>query len=97
MKVNRNKYSVLVIIFSIATIIMGTLYFLHLVGLDIVMLFLGLTQVSGGFSQINKVQQIDSKEIDKTSRVVGCFSIVLGIIIIVAVVIKMIVWNVYQI
>ena len=92
MKGNQKLYSLLVIIFSTATIFAAGLYFLHSVDLDIVMLFFGLTQIFGGLSQINWAQQADSKGIKKGSKSIGMFSIILGSIITVAVITKIIVY-----
>lgn len=89
MKINQKIYSLLVIISSIITIFMAILYFGHFVSLDTVMLFLGVTQVVGGLSQINSAQQqIGSRRINKASKVVGVFAIILGLIIIFDVIIN---------
>lgn len=89
MKINQKIYSLLVIISSIITIFMAILYFRHFVSLDTVMLFLGVTQVVGGLSQINSAQQqIGSRRINKASKVVGVFAIILGLIIIFDVIIN---------
>jgi len=58
------------------------------ISIDIVMLFLGVTQLFGGLSQINMAQQMDSKGITKGNKVVGRFSVILGIVIIIAFIIK---------
>ncbi len=91
MKMNRKIYFILVILSSIACLSMVILYFLHWVGIDIVMVFLGINQLIVGLNQINLVkQQKDSGRITKVSNGVGIFSIILGLGIIGAVVIKMI-------
>ncbi|WP_170065625.1 hypothetical protein [Clostridium vincentii] len=54
------------------------------------MIFLGLTTFWGGLSQINMAQQRDSKGITKGNKIVGIFSVIVGIVIIILVIIKMI-------
>lgn len=44
MNINKKVTSVLTIVCSISTIILGVLCFLHYADLDIMMLFLGFTQ-----------------------------------------------------
>lgn len=82
----------LVIIFAVITICLGALHFLNYYNgsIDIMMIFLGLTALSGGLSQINMAQQTNSKGISKMNKIVGIFSVVVGIVIIIPVIIKMI-------
>lgn len=54
------------------------------------MIFLGLTTFSGGLNQINMAQQNDSKGISKSNKIVGIFSVIVDIVIIIPVIIKMI-------
>ena len=90
MKIGRKVNSVLAITFSIITIILAILSFFHFINIniDVVMLFLGLTQFFSGLSQIYMAQQMDSKGIVKGNKTVGQFSVILGIVIIVAAIIK---------
>ena len=90
MKKDRKVYSILAITFSFITIIMAVLFLFGFISIsiDIVMLFLGVTQLFGGLSQINMAQQMDSKGITKGNKVVGRFSVILGIVIIIAFIIK---------
>ena len=86
MEKNRKVYSILTITFSIITLTMAALYLFGFISssIDIVMLFLGVTQLFGGLSQINMAQQMDSKGIPKGNKIVGGFSVILGIVIIIA-------------
>jgi uncharacterized membrane protein HdeD (DUF308 family) len=90
LKNNQKIYSGLVIISAITTIIMGVLYFKHIIALDIVMLFMGLTQLFSGLSQINLTKSMELKENNKATKSIGILTIILGLTIIVAVLIKMI-------
>lgn len=88
LKIGRKAYSVLAITFSIITIILVALFFFDFISIDVVMLFLGLTQLFSGLSQINLAQQKNSKGITKGNKIVGGFSVILGIVIIIAAIIK---------
>ena len=90
-KINQKICSILVIIFAVITICLGILHFFNYFNgnIDIMMIFLGLTTFSGGLSQINMAQQTDSKGISKGNKIVGIFSVIVGIVIIIPVIIKM--------
>ena len=91
MKINKKIYPLLVIVFSIVSFSMVVLYFLNFVSVDIVMLFLGITQLFSGINQLNLAhQQIGSKGINKASKILGIFCMIFGLALIVAVLIKMI-------
>ena len=90
LKIGRKVNSVLVIIFSIITIILVALFFFGFISIDVVMLFLGVTQLFSGLSQINLAQQMNSKGKTKGNKTVGGFSVILGIVIIIAAIIKII-------
>ena len=91
-KINQKICSILVIIFAVITICLGILHFLNYFNgnIDIMMIFLGLTTFFGGLSQINMAQQTDSKGISKGNKIVGIFSVIVGIVIIIPVIFKMI-------
>jgi len=89
MKIYQKICSILVIIFAVITICLVVLHFSS-GNIDIMMIFLGLTTFSGGLSQINMAQQTDSKGVSKGNKIVGIFSVVVGIVIIIPVIIKMI-------
>ena len=85
MKNNQKVYSILTITFSIITLIMVALYlFGFTISIDILMLFLGFTQLFAGLSQINMAQQMDSKGEPKGNKIAGGFCVILGIVIIIA-------------
>ena len=81
----------MVILFAVISICLGILHFFNYFNgnIDIMMIFLGLTTFWGGISQINLSQQTDSKGISKGNKIVGIFSVILGIVIIIPVIIKM--------
>jgi len=62
-KISQKICSTFVIIFAIITLCLVILHFLHFPNdnLDIIMIFVGLTTFSGGLSQINRTQQMDSE------------------------------------
>jgi len=71
--------------------ILGALFlFGFIISIDVVMLFLGVTQLFGGLSQINLAQEMNSKGKNKGNKIVGGFSVILGIVIIIAAIIKII-------
>lgn len=88
MLVGRKVNSVLVITFSVITFILVVMFFFGLINIDFVMLFLGITQLFGGMSQIDLAKQLDSKGINKGNKTVGWLSVILGIVIIIAAIIK---------
>ena len=91
MKINKKIYLLLVIISSIVSLSMVVLFFLNFVGIDIVMLFLGITQLFSGINQFNLAhQQIGSKGINKANKALSVFCIIFSLALIVAVLIKMI-------
>lgn len=91
-KINQKICSILVIIFAVITICLVILHFSNYFNgnIDIMMIFLGLTTFFGGLSQINMAQQTDSKGISKGNKIVGIFSVIVGIVIIIPVILKMI-------
>jgi FtsH-binding integral membrane protein len=88
-KINQKICFIVVFIFAVTTICLG---FLHPFNgnIDIMMIFVGLTTLSGGLSQINMAQQTDLKGISKGNKIVGIFSVIVGIVIIISLIIKMI-------
>lgn len=95
MIINQKILSATVILFAATTISFSILHFLNYFNgnIDIMMLFLGLTSVTGGLSQINLAKQLDSKGISKGNKIVGVFSVIIGFIIVIAFIIKMILSN----
>jgi uncharacterized membrane protein HdeD (DUF308 family) len=91
-KINQKICSIFVVLSAVITICLGILHFFNYLNgnIDIMMIFLGLTTFGGGLSQINRAQQSDSKGISRGSKMVGIFSISVGIIIIIPVIIKLI-------
>lgn len=92
MKINQKTYSILVFSFSVLATCLAVLFFLNYVSIDFVLLSVGFTQLFDGLKQISMVKQIDSKGNNKGNKKVGIASIMLGLIIIIGVGIKMIVW-----
>ncbi|MBE6067853.1 MAG: hypothetical protein E7211_09200 [Clostridium lundense] len=90
MKIDNKVYAITGIIFSVFTIISAVLYFANNLSIDIVMLFLGFTQLFNGLNQIKLSQQVSSKGISKGNKTFGILSIVLGLFIISADIIKLI-------
>ena len=88
MGINKKLYSVTGIIFSIFTIISVILYFVNYMSIDIVMLFMGLSQLFSGLNQIKMSQQTSSKGISNGNKTAGILSVMLGSFIIIAVIIK---------
>ncbi len=90
MKIDNKVYSITGIVFSVFTIITGVLYFANNLSIDIVMLFLGFTQLFNGLNQITLSQHVSSEGISKGNKTVGILSIILGLFIITADIIKLI-------
>jgi hypothetical protein len=88
MKISKKIYSILVIVFSIATMCLAALAILHYVGTDIMMISLGVTQIIAGLSQISMSKDVDSQGKSKGNKKVGRFSIIVGVVIIIAVILK---------
>jgi hypothetical protein len=59
--------------------------------MKIMMIALGFTQLFGGLSQINMSHQINSEGLRKGNKAVGIFSIIVGIVLIITIIIKMMV------
>ena len=89
-KSNQKIYKMLTLVFAFIAICLAILYLLSQfkVNIDIVIIFLGLTMFFSGLNQINMSQQIESKESINGNRILGIFSLVLGILIIISVIIK---------
>lgn len=79
-----------IVTFSVITIILAILFLSGFISIDVVMLFAGVTQLFSGLSQINLAQQMELKGITKGNKTVGGFSVILGIVIIIAAIIKII-------
>lgn len=90
LEVNKKMYFIIGIIFGVFTVISAVLYFANYVSIDIVMLFLGFTQLFSGLNQIKMSQHVSSKGISKGNKTVGILSITLGLFIIIADIIKLI-------
>lgn len=91
MKINERVLSILAISFYIITIFLGVVsFFNNYVSANVVMLFLGLGQLFSGLRQIDTKQQTNSKLGIKDNKMLGVFSVILGIVIIIGFVIKMI-------
>ena len=88
-KINNNVFYLASIVFSILTIVELFLSFSYYGDSYIVMLFLGFTQLFSGLYQVNLSQGLDSKETHKGNKVVGIFSIIVGLYIIIADVVKL--------
>ncbi|EHI99552.1 hypothetical protein CDLVIII_2962 [Clostridium sp. DL-VIII] len=84
MKISNNVFYLASIIFSILTIVSLFLSFPYYGDSYIVMLFLGFTQLFSGLYQIKLSQGLDSKETHKGNKAVGIFSIIVGLLIIIA-------------
>lgn len=90
MKTNQKIYKILTLVFAFIAICLAILYLLSQfkVNIDIVIIFLGLTMFFSGLNQINISKQIDLKGTINGNRILGIFSLVLGILIIISVIIK---------
>lgn len=89
-KSNQKIYKILTLVFAFIAICLAILYLLSQfkVNIDIVIIFLGLTMFFSGLNQINISKQIDLKGTINGNRILGIFSLVLGILIIISVIIK---------
>ena len=89
-KSNQKIYKMLTLVFAFIAICLAILYLLSefKVNIDIVIIFLGLTMFFSGLNQINISKQIDLKGTINGNRILGIFSLVLGILIIISVIIK---------
>jgi len=90
LEANRKIYAIIGIIFAILTIISVVLFFANYASIDIVMLFMGFTQLFNGLNQIKIAKQTSSEGISKGSKTVGILCITLGLFIIIADIIKLI-------
>ena len=90
MKTNQKIYKMLTIVFAFIAICLAILYLLSefKVNIDIVIIFVGLTMLFSGLNQINMSQNIDLKGSINGNRILGIFSLILGILIIISVIIK---------
>ncbi|HEY5585481.1 MAG TPA: hypothetical protein VIK78_13470 [Ruminiclostridium sp.] len=91
MKSKQKILSIIVITVCVITICLAVLSFFNYINIDIMMMFLGLTQLFSGLNQISLAQQVNSKGINRGNKILGIFSIILGIVIIIAVAIRFIV------
>ena len=92
MKTNQKIYKILTLVFAFIAICLAILYLLSQfkVNIDIVIIFVGLTMFFSGLNQINMSQQIESKGSINGNRILGIFSLILGILIIISVIIKIV-------
>lgn len=90
MKIKNNIFYLASIVFGILTIISLFLSYPYYGDSYIVMLFLGLTQVFSGLNQIKLSQDLDLKETNNGNKVVGIFSVIIGLIIIIVDIVKLI-------
>ena len=90
MKSNQKIYKMLTLVFAFIAICLAILYLLSefKVNIDIVIIFVGLTMLFSGLNQINMSQNIDLKGSINGNRILGIFSLILGILIIISVIIK---------
>ena len=89
MKINNNVFYLASIVFSILTIVSLFLSFPYHGDWHIVMLFLGFTQLFSGLYQVNLSQGFDSKKTHNGNKTVGIFSIIVGLYIIIADIVKL--------
>lgn len=89
-KSNQKIYKMLTLVFAFIAICLAILYLLSQfkVNIDIVIIFTGFTVFFSGLNQINISKQIDLKGTINGNRILGIFSLVLGILIIISVIIK---------
>ena len=93
MLLNQKALSITTIILSIITLGLAVLTFFKYINIDIMMLFLGFTQVSSGLSQINLDKQANKDGVSKGNKTVGIFAIIIGILIIAMDCIKLLIWT----
>jgi hypothetical protein len=82
MLLNQKVLSIIVISFSIITLCLSVATILGYINIDIMMLFLGITQVSGGLSQISLAKSINKDGVSKGNRTAGIVSLIIGVVII---------------
>lgn len=89
MQIKNNIFYVASLIFSILTIVSLFLSYPDYGSSNIVMLFLGLSQLFSGLNQVKLSKFIDSKETHKGNKIVGIFSIIVGLFIIIITIIRL--------
>ncbi len=85
---NKKKiYSLADSIFSIAILIMVVIHFLNIgnIGIDILILFIGLKEIFSGLNKIELTQKKYLEEPNKVSKY-GIFHVIYGLIIVIAVI-----------
>lgn len=88
MRVNQKIFFAFLVVFGIITIVVGILFLFNYVSFNILILFLGLSQLFAGLNQINLSKQINSKGKRKNFKIMGIISIILGIGILILMIIK---------
>ena len=89
MGIRQKVYTSLLIIFSIVTAISATMYFLHYVEFDMVMLFLGLSQLFSGLNQMSITKSVKTRKFNELSKCIAGITIALGLTISIAVLAEM--------
>lgn len=92
-KSNQKIYKMLTLVFAFIAICLAILYLLSefKVNIDIVIIFTGFTVFFSGLNQINISKQIDLKGTINGNRILGIFSLILGILVIISVIIKILI------
>ena len=92
MKINKKISSIFLTIFAAITLCLVALHFLNLlnVNLGIVLIFVGLTNLLSGLSQINLAKQIDLEGNGKRDKTVGILLAIVGIVLIITTILEMI-------
>lgn len=89
MKINKQPYLMLGILFAAITILLSILYALNYVNGETLAMSVGVTELLIGFNQINMAQKKDSKGRNKGNKKNGVLYVIVGIIIIINVIIRL--------
>lgn len=92
MKINTRIGNIVAAILAVITMCLAILHFFNYFNgsIDIMMIFLGLTTLMGGFNQINMINEKSSNDNSKVTKISGMFSVILGIGIVILVSAKII-------
>ena len=83
-----NKFSILTLIFSILCLILVPFYFFNKLNFDFIALFLGLTQIFSGLSDIKNSKNLGENNSINGTKIIGILILIIGILLIIAASIK---------
>ena len=90
MKITRKIWIIAICSFALITICFVGLYFFNYVSIDTVVIFSALTQLFFGLMQINLAKESKSIEIAKGNKLVGIFTLMIGVVVLISVIIKIV-------